>query len=332
MTNMQKRLAKMREDYALDRAPMAPNTERNYRSALKLFRDWLSAEGVQWAEWTHEHLMLYLGETAPGRDPMTRWMVINALRRVHPERDDATRHPDVMKLRKGLRQRKRTVGTRRAYPLTPAEVDALIEAGWKDRHRYESLHQWRKRAMRFEASVLLAYYGLLRVSELAAIEWRDLEERRDGSGYLTIRQSKTDQAGVGQRRPYPAPIMQRIIRLRSYLLGGQWSPDGTEVGYVPMPKWSPLAGRKVAYKAESFRKGLDRVAYKAGMGELGITTHSFRRGAATAMAERGISDRIIAKEGRWSSPAMLDIYADELRPGSSGMARIAEEHENGGGE
>ena len=39
--------------------------------------------------------------------------------------------------------------------------------------------------------------ALLQRSEAAALAWRDMELRPDGSGRLTVRRSKTDQEGAG---------------------------------------------------------------------------------------------------------------------------------------
>lgn len=337
MTDLAQRLAAVQEKLSLSSRKMASNTERNYRSQLGLFRRWLSENGVRWPEWDYRHLVLYLGEAPEGMDPMTRWGAINAIRRLHPERDDETRHPAVAKARKALQARKRTKGIRRAYPLTLAEVERLILAYWEpDPHRYESLYQWRKRCLRFEACCLLAFFGLLRVSELAALRWRDLEEQPDGSGRLIIRRSKTDQEGIGQERTIPAPVLARVLRYRSHLLRGEWSPDGTEITYVPMSRgpYATFQDRKIALEGESFRKAIQRAAPGAGLEGKEVLTHSFRRGAATAMADAGVTDRQIAKAGRWSSPDMVNTYADAGRLREDGMAVVLREHEkaNGGGE
>ena len=54
------------------------------------------------------------------------------------------------------------------------------------------------RGLRDAALIAVGSDGLLRISEIAALQVEDVEQTEDGSGRLTVRSSKTDQEGVGE--------------------------------------------------------------------------------------------------------------------------------------
>ncbi|OYX94972.1 MAG: integrase, partial [Novosphingobium sp. 35-62-5] len=71
--------------------------------------------------------------------------------------------------------------------------------------------------LRDAALLSLAYDAGLRVSELVAVEVRDLQQIADGSGRLTIAHSKTDQAGEGALAWLSPATM---VRLSAWLQAG----------------------------------------------------------------------------------------------------------------
>ena len=54
------------------------------------------------------------------------------------------------------------------------------------------------RGLRDAALIGVGSDGLLRISEIAALQVEDVEQTEDGSGRLTVRSSKTDQEGAGE--------------------------------------------------------------------------------------------------------------------------------------
>ena len=70
--------------------------------------------------------------------------------------------------------------------------------------------------LRDAALILTGSDALLRVSELAALDWQDVQlDGPDGSGALTVRQSKTDQEGQGHTRYLGPPTVAALRRWRS---------------------------------------------------------------------------------------------------------------------
>ena len=63
--------------------------------------------------------------------------------------------------------------------------------------RYESQETAQSRGRLDIALISLMRDAMLRVSEAAALSWRDIECEADGTGRLLIRRSKTDAEGQG---------------------------------------------------------------------------------------------------------------------------------------
>ena len=56
--------------------------------------------------------------------------------------------------------------------------------------------------------------AMLRVSEAAALGWRDIESESDGTGRLLIRRSKTDAEGQGAVAFLSVPTMAALALIR----------------------------------------------------------------------------------------------------------------------
>lgn len=147
-----------------------------------------------------------------------------------------------------------------------------------------------ERSVRDRALILLGWYAALRRSELAALRWSDLEESEEGLT-VTIRRSKTDQAGAGKVKglPYqPDPVLcairaiQRWRKVLAVRRGRDPLPD--EPVFVSIHRGiygnEPLTGKWVAKTVKNaiLRIGMDPKIYSG---------HSLRRGFATEAARRG---------------------------------------------
>ena len=70
-----------------------------------------------------------------------------------------------------------------------------------------------------------------------------------------------------------------------------------------------------------FMRSLRRSVALAGRGDRGsFGTHSFRRGAACALDERGVAPHVLKARGRWQSDAYRVYIAESTRGQSEGMA------------
>ena len=129
--------------------------------------------------------------------------------------------------------------------------------------------------------------GGLRISEAAALDWDDVATEGDGSGRITIRQSKTDAEGEGAVVAITARAMadlERVAFLR-----------GNHVGKV-----FRLGPRQIARR-------LKRAAKEAGLGD-GFSGHSGRVGCAVRMTRAGAPSAAVMRQGRWATPRMVARY------------------------
>ena len=136
-----------------------------------------------------------------------------------------------------------------------------------------------KRGLRDCAIIRVMSDGLLRVSELCAIEVEDIEKQNDGSGILTIRQSKTDQEGKGRTVYLGMPTIDAVDRWQAVskvqdgvLFRRVWKENG-KVGNNPLT----TNGLRDMLKARAKEAGIDAR----------VSGHSLRIGSAESLAERG---------------------------------------------
>ena len=124
--------------------------------------------------------------------------------------------------------------------------------------------------------------GLLRVSEVAALDVGDVQAEADGSGRLLVGASKTDQEGrgavlyLGALTVSRVNAIRRIIRSRAAAVG--------------------IEGR--------------------------VSGHSLRVGGAQSLAAGGASIVEMQTAGRWQSPAMPGYYARGQLAARGAVARV----------
>lgn len=142
--------------------------------------------------------------------------------------------------------------------------------------------------IRFFAECLVAFFGLLRMSEHVgqAMRWKHIEFTPWGV-ILTIPFSKTNL------RPVQIPLAARgddlcprqaLLRLRD----STHSPKPSK----PVFGWSRSTFVTILRKVISFSLNVDPTAYSG---------HSFRRGGTTALHMAGVSPTMIKIHGRWKS-------------------------------
>ena len=195
---------------------------------------------------------------------------------------------------------------RQARPLGRDDAAAVIAAARRPRRhpsgRPETAEETAERAALDEALIRLMRDALLRVSEAAALRWADIERSAgDGLATVTIRRSKTDQAGIGAVKLLPPETVAAVERLP-----GAWAdPDAAVIGGTP----AALTGR------------LRRAAAAAGIH--GISGHSCRVGAAQDLAAAGADLPDLMEAGRWQSATMAARYTAAQRAARGAVARYA---------
>ena len=170
---------------------------------------------------------------------------------------------------------------------------------------------------RNRALVAVAYDGMLRRSELSALQVADLVEEVGGDATLLVRRAKTDQEGYGTM-VYLAPDTVALV--------GEWLAraaigDGRLFRSL-RPGRPPGAGLDAGEIPRIFK----RMARRAGLPDNvvdGLSGHSPRVGAAQDMIASGIELPAILQAGRWRTTAMVNRYGDRLLARRSGAAQLA---------
>ena len=130
--------------------------------------------------------------------------------------------------------------------------------------------------------------GGLRVSEAAALTWKDVERWADGSGRLTILRSKTDQEGKGAVVAVTPACLRALDAIRPENPG-----DGDRVFRL------------------SIRQMVNRIkaaCEAAGLEGNTFSGHSGRVGLARMMSGAGAPTETTMRQGRWKSAEMVRRY------------------------
>ena len=186
-------------------------------------------------------------------------------------------------------------------PVSPNLLSRL-RAEWMKSPGYDGTMLW--------AAACLCYFGCFRAGELTApagggfdtmahLSQRDITmDKAKPPQWLSVRvkQSKTDQfrqgepVTVGRTGQELCPV--EAVRAFLAIRGGR---EGPLFQY-----WDGRPLTRARLDAD-LKKALER----AGVDATGISTHSFRIGAATTAAQRGVQDSAIKDLGRWKSGAYL---------------------------
>ena len=183
---------------------------------------------------------------------------------------------------------------KQARPIRRNDVRAICEI-LDGRHR-------NRMADRDRAILLVGYCGLLRVSDMAALEWPDLQVEEDGTGRLEIRRSKNDQDGTGALVFLAVDAVEALHDWRDWRMEG--SPDQRIFCIGPV----------------QITRRIQQMASMAGI--KGVSGHSLRVGCAHDLLDSGASPVQLQLAGRWRSPAMPAYYARGSEAGSGAVASM----------
>ena len=278
---------------------LSANTLRAYTRALARFRSWLDG-----AEPSDASLSDYLASLhAAGQAPATIAQVRSAVRYADRKVGTTVAGPQSETTLAGIRREGRARGRGQAAGLTWSRTDAIQAL----------LRPVSLQALRDAALVAVMSDALLRASEAVAVQVQDITTEPDGTGRLTVHQSKTDQEGAGAVLYLGAPTLQRV---RAWL---------TQAGIQDGPVFRSVrkGGHTVglALTARSVSRIIQRIA-----GPLDVTgrvsSHSFRVGSTQSLVERGATLTETQLAGRWKSARMPAHYARGQLAGRGAMARL----------
>jgi len=282
------------------RASKSENTLRGYQSDWRDFCAWCEARELCPLPATPETVAAYIAECAPRLKAGSIQRRLNAISEAHKAvgLESPTHCPIVTNTMKGIRRTKGTASAQKAPALT-ADIRAMINAtdagmiGQRDR-----------------ALILLGFAGAFRRSELVELDVEDCAFGKDGLT-VTLRRSKTDQAGEGRKigipfggNPETCPMrtVQNWLELACISIGPLFRSINRH-GQVGPGRLSGIDVARIVKKLAE-RAGLDAGKYAG---------HSLRAGHATSAAIAGASERSIMNQTGHRSVQMVRRY---IRDGS----------------
>jgi site-specific recombinase XerD len=279
-------------------ASRAENTTRAYRTGWAQFTTWCDGHGATALPASAEIVACYVADLATVAKPATidaRLAAISAAHRAAGY-DSPTKTEAVRLVRRGVR---RTFGTaqRRVRPITVSELRTMVKGLGTD-----------SGGCRDHALLLLGFAGALRRSELVGLDVEDVTEGPDGLT-VRLRRSKTDQEGAGRTVgiPYgsnPSTCPVRAWRAWLELSGITEGPAFRSVDRHGRIGITRLTAQAVALVVKGH-------AARAGLDSSEVAGHSLRAGLATAAAEAGVPERVIAATTGHKGTAMLRRYIRE---------------------
>ena len=209
------------------------NTRINYASQFGKFRSWCEQEGYSALPAQPEVLAAYAAELANDEKSMSTIRlavaaIVDAHRRVGLE------SPQTAGVTETLRGLSRQIGVSQKQ-ARPLDADALAAI------RATALNSRRSRGGSFETEETALRRGRLdialasvmsdaglRISEAAALRWRDVLDAEDGAGLVYIERSKTDQTGEGAYVVVTPDTLTALKQLRQD--SETWSDDDCVFG------------------------------------------------------------------------------------------------------
>ncbi|MYE54438.1 MAG: tyrosine-type recombinase/integrase [Chloroflexi bacterium] len=270
------------------------NTRRNYASQFGKFRSWCEQEGYSALPAQPEVLAAYAVELADDEKSMsTIRLAVASI--VDAHRREGLESPQTAGVTETLRGLSRQIGVsqKQARPLDADALAAIRATALNPRiSRGGSLETAETALKRGRVDIALASVmsdAGLRISEAAALRWRDVLDAENGAGLVYIERSKTDQAGEGA---YVVVTPDTLTALKQLRQDSQtWSDEDLVFG-LSMSQTS---------------RRVNSMARTAGLGE-GYSGHSGRVGLAIRMTRRGAPLQAVQTHGRWKSPSMPARY------------------------
>lgn len=281
---------------------MAPSTHRAYQQGVSAFEEFCDQFGLSKSLPVDENIIqnfvAYL--SLQGKSFSTVRTYLAGLSSKHKLNgfSDPTGSFLVKKVMKGLSRDKKTKDSR--FPITFQKLQELVNTlPLVCSDTYESTL--------FVAAFSLAFFGLLRISELLGqdssfingrpgIQVSDIQ-RLSNRLQINIVGSKTDQERIGEviclEQVVSHPDLCPVLSTKQ-LLEKIPSHSGSLLIHNDGSKLTRYQFQAVLKKSVKF----------LGWNCKGFTSHSFRIGAATTAAMNGVSKEVLMKMGRWKSDAV----------------------------
>lgn len=292
--------------------PEAPNTRRVYETAVHQWTRYCDALGIPWGPIDPEELCVYLtglGKTlAPNTVRLHMSALVNldkACRVTATNRTPESIRKDAIFARwyQGWSREHPARSRKQAAALDLSDLERLIRTA-AEKPRTVGAHAHALRYVRDRSLLLLGVGAALRGAELAALELADVQRGADGLT-ITVRRSKTDQAGVSE--PVGVSPQARVSICPVAAFDAWLVLRGQEPGplYQAIDRAGEYSG--AALSERQIRQLVATYAKRAGL-TVAISSHSLRATLATLASGKGHGLERIMKHGRWKSAAIAARY------------------------
>ncbi len=295
-----------------NRDELRPNTQTDYAWRLKMLLPTFGPMPVDTITYktVEDWITRKLAEDKPlsARSINMALTLLAAILEGAVERELIARNPA-----KGKSRRAREREPKRSYLDTAQQVEALlVAAGEMDTNARDDRRHVQRRAM-----LATFIFGGLRISELSALRWRDVDL---AGGWLQVQDSKTD---AGRRK------VKIRAGLRDELLAVKMRHDGM-VDQEAFVFGTSTGG---LFTATNIRKRVlapavelaSATLVKHGFAPLpdGLTPHSLRRTFASVLYAIGEDPGIVMDEMGHTDPALaLRVYRQSMRRDDGEKARL----------
>lgn len=279
----------------------AENTKRAYRTDWQDFVSWCERQGLRPLPADLSTIARYLSDQAQTHKVSTLQRRLSSISQAHKAagyQPISTRLEPLHSIWMGIKREKGTAQVGKAA-LDTEDIRAMVAT------LPDSLLGARDKAL-----LLLGFAGAFRRSELVGLNVEDLEFTRSGLA-VTIRRSKTDQTGEGQRIGIPYTTHEETCPVRA--VRAWLEASGIKEGplFRSINRHGHMSEKRLSDRAVALV--VKRTAAAAGLDPTRYAGHSLRAGFATAAAARGAEERIIMVQTRHRNVQMVRRY---IRDGS----------------
>jgi site-specific recombinase XerD len=277
----------------------AANTWKAYQADLRDFATWCEAHSLISLPATPETVAAYLADLTERCKVATIQRRLSAISQQHAAArlESPTRSAVVRLTMQGIRRTHAPVqGVRKVQPAVTSVIYKLVDP------LGSSLIDLRDRAL-----ILLGFAGAFRRSELAQLQLTDITETEDGLR-VRLRHSKTDQEGEGFVKGIPYGHEYKTCPVRAWKTWKEAAGITDGYAFRSITRHSKL-GASLSDRAVA--EIIKRRAKVAGLAYTEFSGHSLRAGLATAAAQAGVSERVIAKQTGHKSLPVLRGYIRE---------------------
>ncbi len=269
-------------------AAIADNTRRAYQQDLRDFFQWGGTVPCE-----PELLATYIAARAETHSTYTIIRRVVGIGRAHVSQGftDPAKTDLVRTVIRGVRRVKGSA-QRQASPLLKADVHTMMAC-------MDGIRGQRDRAL-----ILLGFAGALRRTELAALDFADIEFVREGL-VVHLRRSKTDQLGEGRKigvplgrtSACPVKAVEKWLEV-SKISSGPVFRSVNRGGGVGQ---SQLSAQSIALILKDYAKAV-------GLNPTNISGHSLRSGLVTSAIQAGVAVHKIMQQTGHRSVEMLSRY------------------------